>query len=89
MADIGNTINTWFSSCGRLVAVSDAPLISMDEVPAPASLAIEADDVGFFLYRLDEDGSCAADTWHLTLEEAKAQAEFEYAVAPTDWTSIA
>lgn len=89
MAEIDYKISTWFSSCRRLVAVSCAPLISMDEAPPPASLAIEADDVGFFLYRLDEDGSCAADTWHLTLEEAKAQAEFEYAVAATDWTSIA
>ena len=51
----------------------------------PASLAIIAEDAGYYLLRNDAEGTCIADTWHLTLNEAKAQAEYEFGVRESDW----
>jgi hypothetical protein len=56
------------------------------ESPDPAELEISEDGDGFCLFGLDEGGKCAWDTWHETLEEAKAQADFDYEVG--DWTEV-
>jgi len=42
-------------------------------------------DGAFFLFRLDPNGHCIADTWHQTLDEAKQQANFEYGIEESDW----
>ena len=55
-------------------------------LPVPKALRIIQEAAGFFLLRLDENGVCIADTWHSTLDEAKAQARFEYDVGSDDWT---
>lgn len=73
----------------HMTAVRDGPIASIAEAAFPSSLTIEPADSGFFLFRLDEAGVCVADTWHLTLEDAKVQAEFEYAVSPDEWTQVA
>jgi hypothetical protein len=33
---------------------------------------------GFYLIRLTDDGTFCGDTWHLTAEEARGQAAFEF-----------
>lgn len=43
-------------------------------------LEIVKEEAGIFLYRLNDKGEIIADTWHLTIEEAKEQAAFEYSV---------
>lgn len=58
------------------------------EVEQPVALRIEADEIGYFLFRLSELGDSVADTWHLTLDEAQSQAEFEYSVAAVDWVRV-
>jgi len=50
------------------------------------ALEIEEDDGAYFLYRLDAKGACIGDTWHQTIEEAKAQAKFEFDIEDADWT---
>ena len=63
-----------------------------EAIPDPSSLKIEPPEKegdGYLLLRLDASGTCLADTWHATLEEAKTQAEFEYEVAPSAWTEKA
>jgi len=48
-------------------------------------LSIVKEDDGFFLLRMDELGSCISDTWHFSLEDAKRQAAFEFAIDDSDW----
>jgi hypothetical protein len=58
------------------------------EVLGPvAGLAIVEPDSGgeFYLFGCDTEWSALADTWHLTLDEAKAQAEFEYEGVTNTW----
>lgn len=49
-----------------------------EPVPGEAVVEIRNENGLFYLMRLDGRGACIADTCHLTLEEAKAQAQFEY-----------
>jgi hypothetical protein len=52
---------------------------------APANtVEISASDVGFLLIR-HSAGGFAGDTWHANVEEAKQQAEAEFAISPADW----
>jgi hypothetical protein len=56
-------------------------------LPAPTWVELVEENGGFYLYRLDDRGHCIADTWHQTVEEAKAQANFEYEIREEDWQS--
>lgn len=64
--------------------VSDLPVVT-NVLKPPKSVEIRSDDTGFFLLYLDESGKCFADTWHATLEDAKAQAHFEFKILEDDW----
>lgn len=55
------------------------------EYPAPSFVVIEEQEGAFSLLRYTRSGEFAGDTWHLTLDEAKAQAEFEYEIGACDW----
>ncbi len=52
-----------------------------------ASLEIKEEDGMYFLFRLDSNGRCVADTCHLSLEEAVAQATWEYEIEEP-WESL-
>jgi hypothetical protein len=41
-----------------------------------------------YLLRLHHDGECIADTWHESVEAAKAQATFEYGIEEGDWKDV-
>jgi hypothetical protein len=56
-----------------------------DRSPTPAWVEIQLSDGGFVLLHMDADGVCLADTWHETLVEAKAQAQFEFGIQDEDW----
>ncbi len=47
-------------------------------LPDPARVSIEEDGGSYFLLREDRQGTCVADTWHESLEEAIRQADLEY-----------
>ena len=58
------------------------------EGPA-AGLAIcqfDGDDA-FYLFACDADWNSVTDTWHQSLDDAKAQAEFEYEGISRTWQS--
>ena len=57
------------------------------ELPPAAVLKIGKYDgeEGFYLFYFDADGHELTDTFHDTLEEALAQAEWEYGVEPDEW----
>jgi hypothetical protein len=57
----------------------------LKEINNPVSLNIVEEDGGFFLLRMDEGGNCIADTWHISLDDAKGQAMFEFSVSELDW----
>ncbi len=41
---------------------------------------------GVMLLRYSSEGAFVGDTWHITIEEAKRQAQFEFDVDPSEWT---
>ena len=43
---------------------------------------------GVFLERFTEAGHEAGDTWHLSIDDAKSQAEFEYGAGLGPWTVL-
>lgn len=55
------------------------------EVPPVVHVRIEADDIGYYLFRFDSTGEMVADTWHQTEAQAKDQARFEYMIEDGDW----
>src|ERR1700719_328541 len=57
-------------------------------LPAARFLTIELTAAGFFLFRFAEDGVCAGDTWHASIDEAKDQANYEYGNALGRWLDI-
>ena len=57
-----------------------------DGIVSPASgLAIVMSETGVFLFHCDREWQVLADTWHSSVTEAKAQAEFEYAGVSKVW----
>jgi hypothetical protein len=59
------------------------------ETDVPNHVEVRTAVGGFYLMRMTGQGKCIFDTWHMTLAEAKAQAEYEYAIAETDWAELA
>ncbi|MFN7292137.1 MAG: hypothetical protein ACK5YR_21580 [Pirellula sp.] len=53
----------------------------------PCALSIVSEDGSIYLWRLNEEGECVADTWHMTVDEAKRQAEFEFEIDRSGWRS--
>jgi hypothetical protein len=56
-------------------------------LPKPHALQIiqYPEDDGFYLFYLDAEGAEQDDTYHDSLEQALAQAEFEFLIRPDDW----
>lgn len=54
----------------------------------PDVLAIEQDTDGVFPHRFTAAGVFAGDTWHLNLEDAKHQADFEFDRLITPWIPV-
>jgi hypothetical protein len=47
------------------------------------------DGGGFYLFYCDSDWNALTDTWHQTVDQAKAQAEFEYEGIHSQWNENA
>ena len=66
-----------------------SPFSQEERVPVPPPSALEIvqypDDDAYYLLYLDDSGNELTDTWHETINDAKAQAEFEFSVAPSEW----
>jgi len=57
-------------------------------LPWPRVLLIETNNSGIFLIRLDGNASFGGDTWHASVEDAKAQAIAEYGGLLSEWRSV-
>jgi hypothetical protein len=58
------------------------------ELPAPSTLRIIQlpPASGYYLLYLDREERELTDTYHDTLDDAMAQAEWEFSVRPEEWT---
>jgi adenosylmethionine---8-amino-7-oxononanoate aminotransferase len=84
-ADVkGSTGKTKHSIAG----IVDGLPMALAPVGTTAWLEISEDEGGFFLFHFDAMGGCIADTWHLTLDEAKKQAEFEFGILKDEWKQV-
>ena len=54
----------------------------------PAFLVIDETADGVFLYRYDADGKCVGDTWHINIDDAKHQADYEYEGLMQEWQNV-
>ena len=54
-------------------------------IPPPDAIEIVEGDGGWYLFHLNAQGTVIADTHHRSLEEAKRQAAFEFALSEQDW----
>lgn len=59
-------------------------------IPEPVELRIVqySSDPGFYLFYCDESGSEMTDTYHDSIQEAMAQANWEFQVKERDWKDI-
>ena len=69
-------------------AIVDGEPTPIAELPIPEWVEISEEDGAFYLFHLDTEGVCFADTWHQTLQEAKEQATFEFGITPDEWIEV-
>jgi hypothetical protein len=72
----------WLAHLAGLTPVKDQPL------PVPSWVQIEPATDGYSLLYLDSAENCLTDTWHPSLQEAKAQAAFEFEIRDGDWSVV-
>jgi hypothetical protein len=65
--------------------IEDGEPVPSTLMPLAHCVEIVEDEDGIYLYRYDMNGECVGDTWHMTLDEAKEQAEFEFSIGINDW----
>ena len=82
-AKISSNLNRTKHKVGE---IQEDGTIVAEDLPIAAQVEIEDEGNGVYLYRYDSNGKCVGDTWHLTLAEAKNQAQFEYNIRDNDWT---
>lgn len=58
---------------------------SPGKVKSAVSVAIEENLDGIFLFRFSADGQVVGDTWHMSVEEAKEQAIYEFGDLLGEW----
>jgi hypothetical protein len=61
---------------------------TMVDLPSPSFVEIEPAGKAFSLLYMTPHGECLTDTWHRTLEQAKAQARHEFDIAEDDWKEV-
>jgi len=62
--------------------------IDVTPVVDPKTVEVVEQEGAIYLLRLDDRGECVADTWHETVEAAKAQANFEFGIEDGDWKDV-
>jgi hypothetical protein len=62
--------------------------LEMTPLPDPQAVEVVEQDGAIYLLRLDDRGECLADTWHETVEAAKAQANFEFGIEDSEWKDV-
>jgi hypothetical protein len=87
----GLKLVAWSPVDARHTATSKTRHLVAGEVLGPSqALAIcyDPDTAAYFLFRCDDAWAVLADTWHQSLDEARAQGEFEYAGVNSTWQDV-
>jgi hypothetical protein len=58
---------------------------TVDGPAAGLAICQYSGEAGYYLFGCDEAWNTVTDTWHATLDDARAQAEFEYAGVSQSW----
>ncbi len=82
------TVRAVTGSTTHLQGVRPASDLEVTPVPDPKTVEVVEQEGAVYLLRLDDRGECIADTWHETVEEAKAQASFEFGIEDGDWEDV-
>ena len=61
---------------------------SRELLATPVLLLTKQESDGVSLYRYASDGNIVGDTFHESLDDARAQARFEYGQAISDWKQV-
>lgn len=62
--------------------------LEVTTVPDPKTVEVVEQEGAIYLLRLNDRGEFLADTWHETVEAAKAQANFEFGIEDGDWKDV-
>jgi hypothetical protein len=80
------TVRSVTGKTRHLLGVQVAGEIKALPLPDPETVELVVEEDGtIFLLRFDDEGQCISDTWHETVEAAKAQANFEFGIEEGDW----
>ena len=74
----------------RVAQIVDGNLTSGEVLREPdrVEISIEAGGTSCFMYRYTRTGEFCGDTWHATLDDAVAQAQFEFGLKRSDFVEV-
>ncbi len=78
-------VRTITGRVAHLRADLQADGIAVVPITHPTAVELIQQDGAAYLLRFDQKGDCVADTWHETIDAAKAQANFEFGIVDSDW----
>ena len=73
---------------GKAANAPATKVLHVTQLPNPEWLEISEEDGAFFLYYLNADLECFADTWHQTLESAQREALLGFGIKSDEWTEV-
>jgi hypothetical protein len=74
----GQSHSGWLPSEAAVPSPTPSKRITLD-------LEIQSAESGYLLVYRSQDGSVQGDTWHQSIEEAQAQAHFQFGITPPTW----
>jgi hypothetical protein len=57
-------------------------------MPAARLVIIEQSSDGTYLFRFDAEGTWSGDTWHMSIDDAREQAAFEFEGSLGEWKPV-
>ncbi len=91
MKYVARVIRVLHPGIHKIGTIRDDRPESVADMPLPNRVEIELDggpDQGCMMYRYTDAGEFCGDTWHENLNEAIAQAEFEYGLGKQDFVLL-
>lgn len=82
------TVRKVIGNTTHLQGARSAGDLKVTPVSYPKTVEVVEQEGAIYLLRLDDRGECVADTWHETIEAAKAQANFEFGIEDGDWKDV-
>ena len=68
--------------------IVDGRPVMTARLPNPHWLEIAEEDGAFFMYYLNAELECFADTWHASLQDAQAAAEQAFGITHAEWSKV-